>query len=110
MLSSKLVSTQVRFDLLCLQQQSWHSPVGPRTYFIPVEHPHPSLRTQTKFDEDSPTHARLERWAVGSEALSAALMLRRLRLFDVDTGFDLRRRAAGVIGQVEAIWSRCDDE
>ena len=53
-------------------------------------------------------HARLERWAVGSEALSASLMLRRLRLFDVDTGFDLRRRAAGVIVQAEAMWSRCE--
>ena len=65
-----------------------------------------SLRTQSKFDEDSPMHARLERWAVASEALSASLMLRRLRLFDVDTGFDLRRRAAGVIEQAEAMWSR----
>lgn len=52
-------------------------------------------------------HARLERWAVGSEALSASLMLRRLRLFDVDKGFDVRRRAAGVIEQAETIWNRC---
>lgn len=63
---------------------------------------------QTKLDDDSPMHARLGRWAVGSEALSQTLMLRRRKLFDVDKGFDEeRRKVVEAIEYVASVWTRC---
>lgn len=63
---------------------------------------------QVKFDDDSPMHARLERWAVGSEALSQSFMLRRRKLFDVEKGFDEeKRKVAEAVESALSMWSRC---
>lgn len=67
-----------------------------------------TTQTQTKFDEDSTAYAWLERWAIGSEALSESLMLRRRSLFDVEKGFDAKRRAAEAIERVQSVWHRCE--
>lgn len=64
--------------------------------------------TQTNFDDDSPMHARLGRWAEGSEAFSQAMMLRRRKLFDVDKGFDEeKRKVVEAIEYVANMWTRC---
>lgn len=66
------------------------------------------VREQTKFDDDSPMHARLERWAAGSEALSQSFMLRRRKLFDVEKGFDdEKRKVAEAVELALRMWSRC---
>lgn len=66
------------------------------------------MRKQTNFDDDSPMHARLGRWAEGSEAFSQSLMLRRRKLFDVDKGFDEeRRKVVEAIEYVVNLWTRC---
>lgn len=63
---------------------------------------------QTKFDDDSNMHARLERWAAGSEARSKRLMLRRRKLFDVEEGFQPeKRRVMEAVESVLALWTRC---
>ncbi|CAM9599254.1 unnamed protein product, partial [Scytosiphon promiscuus] len=67
-------------------------------------------RWQAKFDDDSPMHARLERWAVGSEALSRSFMLRRRKLFDVEKGFDdEKRKVAEAVELALSMWSRLQD-
>lgn len=67
-----------------------------------------SDRGQTKFDDDSNMHARLERWAAGSEARSKRLMLRRRKLFYVDEGFQPeKRRVMEAVESVLALWTRC---
>ena len=64
-------------------------------------------RKQANFDDDSPMHARLGRWAEGSEALSKTLMLRRCRLFDVEKGFDdERRKVMDAVEYVLGLWTR----
>ncbi|CAB1111934.1 unnamed protein product [Ectocarpus sp. CCAP 1310/34] len=66
-----------------------------------------SDREQTKFDDDSNMHARLERWAAGSEAWSKRLMLRRRKLFDVEEGFQPeKRRVMEAVESVLALWTR----
>ncbi|CAM9130285.1 unnamed protein product [Ectocarpus sp. 4 AP-2014] len=63
-------------------------------------------RWQTKFDDDSNMHARLERWAAGSEARSKRLMLRRRKLFDVEEGFQPeKRRVMEAVESVLALWT-----
>ncbi|CAM9138462.1 unnamed protein product [Ectocarpus sp. 12 AP-2014] len=63
-------------------------------------------RWQTKFDDDSNMHARLEQWAAGSEARSKRLMLRRRKLFDVEEGFQPeKRRVMEAVESVLALWT-----
>ncbi|CBN75312.1 conserved unknown protein [Ectocarpus siliculosus] len=63
-------------------------------------------RWQTKFDDDSDMHARLERWAAGSEDRSKRLMLRRRKLFDVEEGFQPeKRRVMEAVESVLALWT-----
>jgi len=74
---------------------------------LDIHTPHRDRREQTNFDDDSPMHARLGRWAEGSEALSRVLMLRRRRLFDVEKGFDEeRRKVMEAIEYVLSLWTR----
>lgn len=62
---------------------------------------------QENFDEDSDMYARLERWAAGSESLSESLMFQRLAHFDVDTGFEMKRKATEVADFALEMWHRC---
>lgn len=52
-------------------------------------------------------YARLERWSVGSEAFSESLMLRRRALFDVEKGFETRRKATEALDKLLYYWQRC---
>ena len=81
--------------------------VGVVSALHPLPHAN-HARAQTNFDDDSPMHARLGRWAEGSEAFSQSLMLRRRKLFDVDKGFDEeRRKVVEAIEYVANLWTRC---
>lgn len=53
-------------------------------------------------------HARLGRWAEGSEAFSQRVMLRRRKLFDVEKGYDEeRRKVVEAIEYAVSMWARC---
>lgn len=73
---------------------------------IPLSTIRGAHNTKAKFDEDSEMYARLERWSVGSEALSESLMLRRRTLFDVEKGFDTRRKTTEALNKLLAYWQR----